>query len=60
MSDMQEMPNSVAEADRRRFLMTAGKFADLTVFPAVTEDPLAGLLDQPILPTAVWINGRKI
>jgi cytosine/adenosine deaminase-related metal-dependent hydrolase len=38
-----------------------GKFADFTVFPAPAGDsPLAGLLDQPTLPTALWIGGKKI
>jgi cytosine/adenosine deaminase-related metal-dependent hydrolase len=37
----------------------AGNFADLVAFPVQSDDPLAEILDRPMLPSAVWCEGRK-
>ena len=40
--------------------LTPGKAADLAVFPAAGPDPLAGILDQQVTPSHVWVAGRRI
>ncbi len=40
--------------------LSPGKSADFVVFPAAGDDPLAQLLDAPVLPAQVWIAGRRI
>jgi len=40
--------------------LAAGKDADCVVFPATTDDPLREILDRPVLPLAVWADGRKV
>lgn len=40
--------------------LTPGKSADLSIFPVKTTAPLAELLDQPIVPSQVWIAGRIV
>ena len=35
-----------------------GKAADLVAFRAIGEDPLDALLNEPLLPTHLWIDGR--
>ena len=37
--------------------LAAGKAADIVLFPAAGDDPLAEILDQGKLPTEVWIGG---
>jgi cytosine/adenosine deaminase-related metal-dependent hydrolase len=40
--------------------LSANKFADVVAFPARGADPLHAILEQPLFPTALWIDGRKI
>jgi cytosine/adenosine deaminase-related metal-dependent hydrolase len=37
-----------------------GAWADFTVFPCGTDDPLREILERDILPSNVWIGGRKL
>lgn len=41
--------------------ISAGKNADFAIFPVKQEaNPLAALLDHPVLPSDVWIGGRSV
>ena len=42
--------------------LTPAKAADFVVFPATSAaaDPLASVLDQPLIPSEVWIGGRRV
>lgn len=40
--------------------LTSGKCADMAVFPAEGLDPMETLLNEPILPSQVWIGGQCV
>ena len=40
--------------------LAAGKNADCVIFPASTDDPLREVLERPVLPLAVWADGRDV
>jgi cytosine/adenosine deaminase-related metal-dependent hydrolase len=39
--------------------LTAGKCADFVVFPVQGQKPLVELLENPIMPSEVWIEGKR-
>lgn len=41
-------------------IVRPGVPADLVAFPSTTSDPLREILEQPLLPIGVWIDGMKV
>ena len=40
--------------------LAPGKCADVVAFPTLGRDLLSEVLEQPILPCGLWIDGRRI
>ena len=36
------------------------KLADAVIFPAISDDPLREILESPLEPTEVWLDGQRI
>ena len=48
------------QCEDRAGTLTPGKRANFACFPARSNEPLAEILDESIVPLEIWVSGRRV